>query len=133
MTTSIVNVKTLSRKARRHNVARMVTVRGDEFVVTSGSSGRKYVVRLQTEIQKGSPPEMKLAGASCTCEWGIHRPSKFDFRSACSHVQAVFTHVLGEQGLAVSAWGDLESARRQRRRRVAIGEGVYLTLRKGNY
>jgi len=127
---SVVNVKVLFCKSKRHMVARIMTVRGDEFVVTSGSSGRKYVVKLQAEIQKGSPPEMRLAGAQCTCAWGIHRPSRFDFRAACSHVLAVFSYLYGEQGLAVSAWVSLADAQRQRRPRIALGEGVYLTVRR---
>lgn len=126
MAYSIVNAKEVAVKAKSHAVEQADAV-GNDWNVISGTSGETYTVHVSREEHYGS---ITVAGARCSCNWGIYRRSTDGFRSACSHVQAVYAHLAqAEDGRTTSAWGSLADARRQHRPMVAIGDGVILTTR----
>ena len=124
--TTIVNHKAIAVKAKDHTVRQLDAV-GNEFEVTSCTSGEDYQVYLYREEHYGS---ITVAGGRCNCIWGFYRSSKDNFRSACSHFQAAYAYAIAqEQNRTTSAWGTLADARRQHRPMVAIGDGVILTTR----
>lgn len=121
------NAKSLLKKAKTHKVEPIPTQVGNCWRVKSGGSGKLYVVYLHREVMDRA---RILFGARCTCLWGQYRPSRTRFRSACSHTIAVWARVISlELGRSVSAWGDLESALKQKQVVAAMSDGVYLTLR----
>ncbi len=109
----IVNTKQIQAKGRGHQVTR--TGLG-AYQVVSGASGSLYHVHV---IEKGH--------YGCTCSWGQSRGHGEP--CACSHVQAVIMWVAEKVGRRASFWGSEEEARRQRRKMVNIGDGVWLTVR----
>lgn len=122
----IKNAKALHEKSKTHEVQSLDAV-GNTWQVTSGTSGKHYVVRLQRETRDGA---IRFNGARCSCPWGQYRPSAQGFRSGCSHVQAVFAHLVErEQNRTTSAWASAEDARRQHRPILALDDGLYLTTR----
>jgi len=117
MAKTIVNTKEIHLKGKTHKVEKISPV---VYKVISGSSGSTYWVRL-SDVDDG---------AICSCPWGKYRPRAQQFKSGCSHSQAVYQFILAEQGRTTSAWGDKESARRQHRPIVDLSDGVLLTTRK---
>jgi len=113
----ISNPKKLQAKSRTHNVT---PLDHNVFRVKSGSSDKEYLVRLQHDIE----------GAVCDCRWGQFRRFNDHYRSACSHVQAVYRHLEDHRNRAPSAWISEEDANRQHRPKLEIGDGVILTVRK---
>lgn len=116
-TNKISNPKTVNQKARKHDVT---PLDHDTFRVKSGSSGQEYLVRLL-------PGE---EGGTCDCSWGQYRKYSDNYRSGCSHVQAVFQQLETQRNRTTSAWSTKEDAGRQHRQIADIGDGVILTLRK---
>lgn len=113
MPRTIKNPKAIQSKSRFHSV----TLRGNDiFTVTSGTSGKEYTVNFFE------------GGATCTCEWGAHRPM-VDRRSACSHVIKVLDHIAAESNRKVSVWSSVEDAKRQHKPTLNIGDGVTVTAR----
>jgi len=108
------HAKELTQKSKAHEIKQL---RAFMYEVTSGSSGKTYVVCLNE------------TGPTCTCDWAKYRKWS-DRRSACSHTLAVYRWLAKEQGGSASAWGTMEGAKRQHRRRMDIGDGVVLTLRR---
>jgi hypothetical protein len=112
-TRTIKNPKQIQSKSRSHTV----TPQGnDVFTVASGTSGKEYTVNFFE------------SGATCTCEWGAHRPSG-DKRSGCSHVTAVLDFIAAESNRTVSVWASAEDAKRQHKPTLSIGDGVHITAR----
>lgn len=110
---TIKNVKTIQKKSKGHTVT---STGPDAFSVTSGASGKAYTVNFFEH------------GATCTCEWGAHRPM-IDRRSACSHVISVFDYIATEANRTVSAWSSVDDAKRQHKPILQIGDGVTITAR----
>ena len=111
----IKNSKKVNKKSKSHTVIPIDV----GYLVTSGTSGEQYRVII---VQ---------GGAVCNCEWGRYRKWS-DPRSACSHVQAVMAYEQAQGGRKVSAWGNEMDAKRQHRSMLDIGDGVYLTARRGS-
>jgi len=112
----IKNAKPLERKSRGH----VVTQESDfTFRVKSGTSGKEYKVTL-----------LRVGGAICSCGWGVHRSRRANYRSACSHVQAVYNHMANLIDRRSFAWASAEAAQRQHRPITDIQDGVVLTSRK---
>ena len=74
----------MTRKAETH----IVEPNELGFVVTSGATGRVYIVKPLAE---------DTAKASCTCERGRHEAPA----SSCSHVQAVYLFAARLLGIAI--------------------------------
>ena len=113
---NIKNAKAINKKSKSHTV----TPIDGGYLVTSGTSGEQYRVTL-----------VPAGGAVCNCEWGRYRKWS-DPRSACSHVQAVMAYEQAQGGRKVSAWGSETDAKRQHRPMLHIGDGVFLTARRGS-
>lgn len=113
----IISPKSVNQKAKTHDVT---PLDHDTFRVKSSSSGNEYFVRLL-------PNE---AGATCDCKWGQYRKYSDNYRSGCSHVQAVCQQLETQRSRTTSAWSTEEDAKRQHRQMADIGDGVILTLRK---
>lgn len=126
MPSKIVNVKKVAKKSKTHKVTPLTTL---TYQVTSGTSGKSYVVQGHTnENRLGRNTYVTY---TCSCPWGKFRSRKDSARSGCSHVQAVVAHLeLERNERTTSAWGDTESAERQHRPQVNLGDGVILTTRK---
>lgn len=124
MARRITDPKRLQSKSKTHTVTQVGI---NQWMVTSGSSGKSYRVKMQSTTQDGA---VTYSGAECTCPWGKYRPGR-DRRSGCSHAQAVFAHLAQERdGRTTSAWGTSQDAKRQHRPVTVIGDGVILTSRK---
>lgn len=113
----ISNPKEVSQKAKGHTVT---PLDHDTFKVKSGESGEDYYVRLLPNED----------GGTCDCKWGNRRKNRDNYRSGCSHVQAVYVQLESQRSRTVAAWGSKEDAQRQHRPMADIGDGVILTLRK---
>lgn len=121
----IINVKKVHEKSKTHKVTQLSPL---TYKVTSGSSGKFYVVQGHTnENRLGRNTYVTY---TCSCPWGRYRSNKDAGRSGCSHVQAVVAHLEMERSeRTVSAWGDTESAERQRRPQINLGDNVIITTR----
>lgn len=113
----ISNPKAVSQKAKSHDVT---PLDHDTYRVKSDNSGNEYFVRLLSNDQ----------GATCDCKWGQTRKYMDNYKSGCSHVQAVYNQLEGQRSRTTSAWSTKEDALRQHRQMTDIGDGVILTLRK---
>lgn len=113
----IARPKVVSQKAKTHDVTPLDR---DTFRVKSGESGKDYFVRLLPNED----------GGTCDCKWGERRKYRDNYKSACSHVQAVYLQIEGQRSRTVAAWSTKEEAKRQHRQMTDIGDGVILTLRK---
>ncbi len=60
---------------------------------------------------------------SCNCRWGL-------VGEGCSHAFAVARYVLAKRGKVPSFWTDRESASKQKRKVITIGNNLYMTSRK---
>jgi hypothetical protein len=109
----ITNAKTIQTKSRAHTVE---PTGPQSYTVVSGASGNTYRIWVGPENR-----------ATCSCSWGQYR--RTGAGSACSHVIAVQQFIAAQQGRRVSAWADAESAKRQKRSMLDIGDGVILTTR----
>lgn len=109
--------KVVSQKAKGHDVTPLDR---DTFRVKSGESGSEYFVRLLPNED----------GATCDCAWGQRRRYADNYKSGCSHVQAVYQQLESQRNRTVAAWSTKEDALRQHRPIADIGDGVMLTLRK---
>lgn len=96
---------------------------GSGFKAYSHFSGNTYYIATRRNEQG------EVVGGACSCPWGHYR-SWSDMRSGCKHVQATFRFIENQRGRTIMAHADLESARRERRPRLEIGDGVILTSRK---
>ena len=110
------NAKALQAKTKTHNVT---PLDHNTFEVVSGSSGSRYLVRLDPSI----------SGGVCNCEWGKYRRGADFYRSGCSHVQAVYKHLENLAGRETSTWASEEDARRQHKPAVNIGDEIWMTSR----
>lgn len=120
----IVNHKRLQTKSRIHRVYPLDSA-CNVWRVVSGESSKRYTVLVYREVYLGA---VRFAGARCSCTWGHYRPSRDLFRSGCSHVVAVYNEIAKqEEGRVISAWGNVESAKRQHKPIMIIGDGVILT------
>lgn len=113
----IAQPKAVSKKAKSHDVT---PLDHDTFRVKSSSSGNEYFVRLLPNED----------GGTCDCAWGQYRRYADNYRSGCSHVQAVYQQLEDQRNRTTSAWSTREKAKRQHRPMADIGDGVILTLRK---
>lgn len=115
-TRNIVNAKELLVKSHGHflewNGARGC------YEVTSGTSGKTYEVYPVDD------------GFVCFCPWGTKGGTGLRERSGCSHAQAAAAYEAKGQGRRLSAWTDLDDAKRQHRPIRDLGNGVVLTSRK---
>jgi hypothetical protein len=114
---TITNPKSLNVKAKTHDVT---PLDNDTFRVKSGTSGNEYFVRLLPDVE----------GGMCNCAWGQRRKRGDNYRSACSHVQAVYKQWEGFKNRTTTSWASKEDAKRQHRPVINIGDGVTLTSRK---
>lgn len=105
------------RKAKLHKVT---PVDRDVFRVES-PSGKSYNSRFQHGVE----------GAVCSCEYGQYRPYGDHYRSACSHVIAMYMHYYKLAGYSVSVWTSEADAKRQHRKVLFIGDNCWVTLRRG--
>lgn len=107
---------TLQTKSKTHEVARLET---GAYQVTSGTTGNIYYVE-------------RLAGDSfsCTCDWSKYRPAANNGACGCSHVLAVVSFEQAENRRTMKAHADYQSATRQHRKMIEIGDGLILTTRK---
>ncbi len=112
----IANAKEVSRKAKAHDVT---PLDHDIYRVKSDSSGNEYFVRLLPNDQ----------GATCDCKWGQTRRYADNYKSGCSHVQAVWQQIEGQRSRTTSAWQSKKDALRQHRQMTNLGDGVILTSR----
>ena len=109
----IRNAKTIQKKSKQHDIKPLTP---NTFEVISGSSRNSYTVTIIDN------------GGKCTCKWSQYRPST-DNRSGCSHVVSVFNYLEALDNRTVSAWADVESAKRQHKPMLDIGDGVVITSR----
>jgi predicted nucleic acid-binding Zn finger protein len=125
MPSKIVNAKKVHKKSKTHTVNEL---HPNTYQVTSGSSGKSYVVRGHTnENQIGRNTYVTY---TCSCPWGKYRSNKNAGRSGCSHVQSVAAHLEKERaGRTISAWSNEDDAKRQHRPQIVLGDGVTLTTR----
>lgn len=114
-TNKITDPKSVNQKAKAHDVT---PLDHDTFRVKSSGSGNEYLVKLMED------------GGTCDCVWGQYRKYSDNYRSGCSHVQAVYQQLEGQHSRTTSAWTSKDDAKRQHRPIADIGDGVILTLRK---
>src|SRR5215813_7236405 len=112
-------IKKLQARSRELSVHR---VGYHTYVVHSGS-GRfaNHVVTLDVE------PDGTIHGR-CTCPWAQNGGF------GCSHVLAALTYLAEKQKRAISFWGDLEEAKKQRHRILTLAGSdpdgnIYITSR----
>lgn len=105
--------KVIQFKAKAHQVTQVAP---DRFTVESGASGNVYNVSITP------------VGPRCSCDWGKFR--RAGEPCGCSHVVSVLNHLAQQDGRKVSAWADEESAARQHRPVIQLGDGLTLTTRK---
>lgn len=113
MAKQIKNAKTVQAKSRAHTVRHMG---GGSYEVTSGETGNTYRVFYKEGEH-----------SVCTCDWGKYRPNT---KCGCSHVVATAAFV-AQQAMPkakVYAWGNLDAAKRQKKRILNLGDGLYLTV-----
>lgn len=123
--TRITNAKKVNRKSKTHTVNELAP---NTYRVTSGASGKSYVVRGHTNERRLG--RNTYVTYTCSCPWGRYRSNKDAGRSGCSHVQAVVAHLEKERGSrTVSAWNNEDDARRQHRPQINLGDGVTMTTR----
>jgi hypothetical protein len=106
---------TLRTKSRTHTVAR--TAHG--YTVTSGHTGAIY------EVQ-----EIRAHVYTCSCDWSAYRPAQNRGACACSHVLSVIAFDQAERERSTQVFNSYESARRQHRQILDIGDGILVTTRK---
>lgn len=87
MARKITQVKTVYNKAKTHKVEYLYK---DQYKVTSGNSGRFYVVSADKN--------------RCTCDRQTF--TKRGHTNACSHVQAVFAHCQAQYQLVARQEGE---------------------------
>lgn len=112
MAHQITNIQSTTKKAKTHQVRRSIS---GSWLVTSGSSGTTYRVRLEPL-------------ASCTCDWAKYRPQ--DQACGCSHVQAVVAFEAEIAGYSATIRSQAESTSHLHRKTEQIGDGIKVTLRK---
>ncbi len=110
----IANPKKVNQKAKTHDVT---PLDHNTFQVDS-SSRNTYLVRL-----------LDKEGGMCDCKWGQYRKGSDNYKSGCSHVQAVYQQLEEQRNRSTSAWSTKEDAKRQHRQITNIGDGVVLTSR----
>ena len=108
----ITNIAKTSAKAKTHTVTHSG---GTEFTVISGGSGSKYTVQLTKT-------------PSCTCHWGRYR--RKNQSSGCSHVQAAAIHWGKVKGYRVTVRAESDNNKKLKRKTVAVGDGIALTMRR---
>lgn len=107
------HAKQLQKKSRQHFITRLSDTC---YTLTSGSSGRKYVVNPVT--------------LRCSCPYGQHRPAS-DKRSGCSHMLAVLSYVKEmEEERRLSACATEEEALRGKRALAGGFDNLILVSRK---
>ena len=112
-------IKKLQQRSRNLMVRRIAP---NTLVVTSRSSiNAHHIVTIET----GSGG---VIHARCTCPWAQNGGY------GCSHVMAALNYLAEKQRRAISFWGDLEEAKRQRHRilRLVGGSGdgdIFITSR----
>jgi hypothetical protein len=126
MSSKIVNAKEVNAKSKTHEVTELSPM---VYQVTSGTSGNDYIVRGHNNENKlGRNTQVTY---TCSCPWGTYRSNKDAGRSGCSHVQRVVAYLEMERDRrTVSAWSDTDSAARQHRPVIVLGDGVQMTTRK---
>jgi len=116
---TIVNQKQIQDKSRTDDVN--VIFNGDRVAtveVTSGKSGDTYRVQITKTGDR--------QGAICNCNWGLHRPHGENAqRSACHHVIAAY-NAINEK--PVYAWKTEADADRQKKAKLFIGDGTWITI-----
>ncbi len=112
----IVNANQVNKKSKSHDVT---PLDNNTFQVKS-RSGAAYFVRLLD----------KVPGGICDCKWGQYRKGSDNYKSGCSHVQAVYQQLEGQRNRTTSAWSTKEDAKRQHRQMTDLGDGVVLTSRR---
>ena len=114
MALTVKNAKALQTKSLSHTVSDLGS---GIYQVVSGTSHNIYTVTL---FNDGS--------ATCSCPWGTKRHTITT--CSCSHVLAAHdVRTRSSDNRRISAWSSLESARRQHRPMINIGDGVILTTR----
>jgi hypothetical protein len=112
----------LAPKSRTHTVREITTMNqtAGTYAVTSGHTGREYTVTM-----------LAHGGAMCTCDWAKYRPAANLGQCGCSHVLAVMAHVESSRSRKVSGVHTTrESARRNHRKVLDIGDGLLLSTRQ---
>ncbi len=112
-------IKKLQRRSRNLRVRRVAP---NTLIVTSRSNPyAQHIVTIETD-QSG------VIYARCTCPWAQNGGY------GCSHVMASLNYLATKQSRAISFWGDLREAKRQRHRILRLaGFGpdgdIYITSR----
>jgi len=109
------NTTALMKSAKSHTVREVV--KGLVYSVRSGGSGAMYSVTTHSD------------GATCTCKWGTAGGNAQRDTSGCSHVAAVTIFKTATDGKKVALHDGEDAARRQKRRRIALGQGLFATVR----
>jgi len=106
---------------RSHNLmVRRITP--NTLIVTSRSNMNAHHI-VSIETAPGG-----VIHARCTCPWAQNGGY------GCSHVMAALTYLAEKQRRAISFWGDLQEAKRQRHRILKLAGGgpdgeIYITSR----
>lgn len=107
------HAKQLTTKSRQHLITRFSD---SQYILTSGSSGRKYVVNP--------------IALTCTCPYGQHRPQS-DKRSGCSHVLGVLSYIKEmEEERTLSACATEDEVMRSKRSIAGGFDNLILVSRK---
>jgi hypothetical protein len=110
---TITNLTKVAEKSKTHNVQR----HEDHYLVTSGTSGAVYHVRL-TPL------------ARCTCQWAV-KGRGHKSACACSHVQAVVSWVAeNRRGYKAIARPATDDVAHLHRKVYQLGDNVQFTMRK---
>jgi len=112
-------IKKLQRRSHDLMVRRITP---NTLIVTSRSNmNAHHIVTIETGKDS-------VIHARCTCPWAQNGGY------GCSHVMAALTYLADKQRRAISFWGDLEEAKRQRHRILRLTGGgpdgeIYITSR----
>ena len=107
---------TLRSKSKTHTV----THAGTGYTVTSGHTGAVYHVTQLPGTQ----------AHTCDCKWSEYRPQANQGACGCSHVLAVIAFEQGERQRTTAVHNSYETAQRQHRQILAVGDGLLVTTRK---
>ena len=108
------NAKGLQTKSKKNQVQ---PLGGSEFMVTSATSGERYLV---TDLAGG--------GLQCTCEWSKYHRTDL---KPCSHCLAVEEWLEQAGGRRLSFWAFEDDAKKQHRPARLVGLGLWATSRAG--
>lgn len=107
------HTKTLQKKSRTHHVA--MAPNGPGYLVTSGSSGKEYIVREAGD---------KFL---CSCDWHTYHPE-----GECSHTAAVREWLAQAGGRTVYLKDSVDAYRTSHQKFEGYNQGIIITSKRAS-